>query len=1785
MPLDTSINNVGDYYAAHYLEHQFVKDISEPVKSWRELGTRGVPRRLQALGDTYFKAKAQALDYDRPELRAEASEPELAGWHDSLLCALGYSPAPETLVLTAEKAALPVLCRLNRYGKPWLVAAETSFCLPDAALPSGWSNEDPLEELVPLGAAPDGRPHLAASWGEAVARLLREEDSARWVLLLSGSQVHLFDRSTFAQGRWLAFDLDDAYGRKEAASFEAIAALLSAETLCPDGELATVLHDTLESQSHKFTHGVSAKLQSAVRRAIEEVCNGWVDYRRERKLSYRMLAENEPPLPDGGRQITADQLRHEALVFVYRILFCLYAEARGGELGILPINDDIYRLGYSLEALRDLANSGEMPMQAENGTYYHTHLKKLFQLIHRGFQPAHATGSAEPDEPWLPIKPEQLSLFADGAERPRQLRLDQVGRKVLESDGGPAGGFTVRPLTATLFDPEATPLLDRARLPNIRLQRVIRALSLGTDEKGKSIGRINYAELGIVQLGAVYEGLLSYTGFFAGERLIQVHRSLDKKQPSSALEDEAEDPEASPAEDEEEEGSVDAVPQPARNGTKVIFDDDIPGDVQTWFVPEARASEFAEGEIVVERRSRKPRVYLPGEFILRLTGIDRANSASYYTPEVLTRTLVGEALNERLKDFAPADADRIVELTICEPAMGSAAFINEMCDQLAHTYLRLKQEQTGLVIEPGRYEDEWRRVKHFIATRNVYGVDLNPTAVELGALSLWLGSMHRLLVRKGEGAEPDVYRVGAVPWFGLRLRAGNSLVGARRAVWPSDQLRNGAHFGKYAVAPRTLKPGEARQADEIYHFLVLGEDMIPAYRDKMMKQFWPEECAAGTQWMKKHVKKKWGEDDVAAGKAISASIDALWALYTRDRAASLAATSCTATVWPTPSESDEALRPGPTLERQEEIRRTLEKTSGAFQRLRLIMDTWCAFYFWPIDRSADLPSREAWLAGLKVLCGVEVGTKESRAMLAIRLGVHAELEELFAASQGELPDVEQLSQAMPCLSLGRQVADRQHFHHWELVFSELLGPRVEGLATPRGIDLVAGNPPWIHLSWNDAPLLDEFEPLLGVRGAKAAEYDRARPRLLMEQTIVAAYRRLFEQLQGVTSFLNDELLYPALVGMHTNLYKNFIERSWDLLGDYGVAGLLHPDGVFDDPKGGRFRLEYYHRMLGHYQFKNELILFKDVGHQMRFGINIYGRKKREIQFEAVFNIYNPVTIDLCRNSKRTSMPLPNVKTESGHWEVSGHPHRMITISDEVLNEFAMLFEDDDVPPLQSRLPLIHGQPILSVLQKLSQAPERLSSLKGEYVAAAMFHKSYAQSDGIITRCEQSTYIPLSADELVLSGPHIHVARPWSRTARTRCSTKFDYDDVDLTTVADDYLPGSVYRPGDHNEKKSSFLAAISEWPKPSLPGFWPVNSERQRDVLEELCGEKLRIYRYTGYGAVTARKFAYFEAAEGKIAEAIDWLVSKKENNFQDLRNKFGRVLLVQGTPSDLEVAKLPKPLTSYYRHIHRRQCQPGNVRSLMASIVPPGATHIHPLVSIAFVDEGKCLLFDAACFSIVVDAVIRIGGKADIYESTLRNVPILYDMHKQLVSRALRLVAVSNHYAPLWKRNFTAEMCADSWTSDDNRLVHEHELPWASLPDTWERGCALRSDYARRQALLEIDVLVAQALGLTLDELLTMYRIQFPVMWLYENADEYDTRGHRLPNTVRKVAGGKELRAARERHDGKTSLTVSWSINNGNAAVTKTFYPPFTRVDREDDYRRAWATFEARLGSTPVEE
>jgi len=210
-------------------------------------------------------------------------------------------------------------------------------------------------------------------------------------------------------------------------------------------------------------------------------------------------------------------------------------------------------------------------------------------------------------------------------------------------------------------------LLNRVRFPNHVWQRVIRLMSL-SGGKGRKKGRVSYQLLSINQLGAVYEALLSYRGFFATEDLYEV--MPERKQPRAADDDD----------DDDGAGAAEG------GGSTDVLDN-------AWFVPASRINDYKNTEKVYDvddAGHRKLRKYERGTFIYRLAGRDREKSASYYTPQVLTRCLVKYALKELLQGKT---ADDILSISVCEPAMGSAAFLNEAINQLSEKYLELKQAE------------------------------------------------------------------------------------------------------------------------------------------------------------------------------------------------------------------------------------------------------------------------------------------------------------------------------------------------------------------------------------------------------------------------------------------------------------------------------------------------------------------------------------------------------------------------------------------------------------------------------------------------------------------------------------------------------------------------------------------------------------------------------------------------------------------------------------------------------------------------------------------------------------------------------------------------------------------------------------------------------------------------------------------------------------------------------------------------------------------------------------
>ncbi|MBK7660139.1 MAG: hypothetical protein IPJ28_13800 [Betaproteobacteria bacterium] len=177
-----------------------------------------------------------------------------------------------------------------------------------------------------------------------------------------------------------------------------------------------------------------------------------------------------------------------------------------------------------------------------------------------------------------------------------------------------------------------------------------------------------------------------------------------------------------------------------------------------YFVPASKIDQYADAERLF---GGEPRIYKKGTFIYRLAGRAREKSASYYTPEVLTKCLVEHALKELLPTCQTADD--ILKLTVCEPAMGSAAFLNEAINQLAEAYLQAKQRELGQTIPHDQYTEEKQRVKMFIADNNVFGVDLNPVAGRSA-----VAAARR---RAGTGAQGHQRRVACLARSGAKPRA------------------------------------------------------------------------------------------------------------------------------------------------------------------------------------------------------------------------------------------------------------------------------------------------------------------------------------------------------------------------------------------------------------------------------------------------------------------------------------------------------------------------------------------------------------------------------------------------------------------------------------------------------------------------------------------------------------------------------------------------------------------------------------------------------------------------------------------------------------------------------------------------------------------------------------------------------------------------------------------------------------------------------------------------------
>ena len=383
-----------------------------------------------------------------------------------------------------------------------------------------------------------------------------------------------------------------------------------------------------------------------------------------------------------------DEVYRALLTVVLRLVFLLYAEERD----LLPADDDTFARGYSLaglyERLREDAALHPDTMDQRFGAW--AQLLALFRMVHDGA----LSGTME-----LPARPGVL--------------FDPDRFKFLE--GRPQGG--------------ACQIHERIEPPLVSDGTVYRALEKLLVLAGE---RISYRALDVEQIGSVYETMMGFTLQIARGRSAAIRAAKPRGAPAAI-----------------DLGALLAeVPGRRAGWLRERTDRKLTDTVSRAVRAAASVEDLHAALDPVIDKAATPDLVPAGAMLLQPSA-ERRRSGTHYTPRTLTEPIVRDALAPVLARLAgpggrPPTARQILDLKVCDPAMGSGAFLVEVCRQLAAALVEAWRAHGNRPAVPAG-EDELVYARRLVARRCLYGVDRNPMAVDLAKLSLWLVTLAKAL--------------------------------------------------------------------------------------------------------------------------------------------------------------------------------------------------------------------------------------------------------------------------------------------------------------------------------------------------------------------------------------------------------------------------------------------------------------------------------------------------------------------------------------------------------------------------------------------------------------------------------------------------------------------------------------------------------------------------------------------------------------------------------------------------------------------------------------------------------------------------------------------------------------------------------------------------------------------------------------------------------------------------------------------------------------------------------
>ncbi|KOU61620.1 hypothetical protein ADK57_27285 [Streptomyces sp. MMG1533] len=1843
MTYDSLVNH-GDYLSAHYLAEILPKDLkakdgllarwaaaeeeerrryADAVAEAKRQGADPdtVPPRartpregLRALHGPYFAGRA-AFAQDA-EAAADPERPTPADWgkrltdlHLTTLRALGFGEAHEQTVTvhrSGHEYAVDVL-----HHEPGLVTAVACgwTTQPDAALdPDG-----PGALLHPV--ALEGSARLTD--GKAITDFLFECDQpSRYVLLLVGGVLVLADRMAWHEGRYLAVSLDTALNRRDDRSggeLDTITALFSADAMRVPEEGGTAPLADFVDKSGKHAVGVSTELREGLRLSVEWIANEVLERLREQGVT-------PDQLDDPAR--LAKQLSRESLRYLYRILFLLYAEAQP-TLGILPSDYPEYAQGYGLQRLGDLVVRDLIGEKSRRGTHLYDSLELLFRMVEKG----HRRYGSEPedlaaeaaDREASAAEAEAADLLAAGdiTQAEHDERVREAGRVRRAAALSASAGLRFEPLRSELFKEEAIRLIGRrldnplyegegedgvgsekpefldTSLRNATLHRVLRRLML-TKGKGRERGGfISYAQLGINQLGAVYEGLMSYTGFIAEEDLYEVAKGGD---PSGG----------------------------------------------SWMIPASKVQDYPDDVFVQrvdEETGLSQRVVHPeGSFVYRLAGRDRQTSASYYTPKSLTAVTVELALRHRLdQGGTTTPARELLEWKICEPALGSGAFLNEAIDQVAEEYLRRREVELGGRVDTELRQIELQKVKAYIALHNAYGVDLNATAVELAEVSLWLNTMH-----------PGMQ----APWFGLHLRRGNSLIGAGRKVYGAGDLPGGGWLAKSAPLPPRELPFREGELPEgaVHHFLLPAVGWGAVAGEAEAKKLAEEEAKALGRWRKgvlrapkayKPFEEKEGEGKEQRQKRydrwakarektelwrlqrVARRAEFLWSLVAKRLELSERKVSRRIDVWGadwlTPSAEVD-------MDARRKVLDDLTALGTPYWRLKTVMDAWCALWFWPLDKVAELDGTSAdYAAGGGVVRGEDLAELLAGGDGGVDSSVPAEASGpapgdlvwraagLFddpAGEQGELGDAglvadgEKGLRTKASLAGGRggreaqigedpwrEVIPLKTFEDW-LDFLELtLGTKDADGSFLDGLD---------DLPVDEAlPILEDFERDMHVAlGMDHAFNLRLRfPWLHTVEDIAGTTEKDIKAEDG-HGFFHWELHFAHVfrgvsggfdlqVGNPPWVRPRWAEdvvlaelEPWFMLAEKpGVtAWRERKTGVLARPGALEFFLRELSSNVGLQQVLGSPVTYPLLtGTQPDLYRAFMCRAWNNLGGAGLAGLIHPDShFGGAREGRLREAAYERLRFHAHFWNqlhvfpeiketrqfsvnVYGRPKRIdfphiswlftpaVLVASLVHNgngELPGIKQDGewDVRPHSARLVRVNEELLLQW--------RRLSGDEGGPVrqAALLYPVTAAEQDAIAALAAVNDRVGMH-DPRISAGYHEKMGKEngfiqWHATAPGR--------------LEDVVLQGPHFGIATPFEKQPNVpLRNRNDYTDWDLTSLSADAVPRTSYVRPDSCTVE-------SYRAEQDRWLDHSRLGTG-------WELSGKE--WEERGTALAEEELKLATDEQRELLRqrlwLFRPYTEFYRLTWRRMIPFDTERSLFAALIPPGPAHVDAVNSMALVDNRTTALNSGLWAGLPLDYLLRIASRSDLRVAEAHKMPYADPAHPlagSLLLRTLRLNCLTEAYAPLW-----TELYDMTWPGYEDWAVDWPGLtPLAGhLKSVWEYGTPLRTEYERRAALVELDAVVAVWLGMSAEELIAIYRSRYYILAQRDAGMYFDAKGRKLAASHHTYGHGQ----TKEHYE----QFQAWQ-NKERPEPPEGYTAPFYKANREEEMRTAHAHFEKRL-------